>query len=121
MIEWVEHPQISFVNESPFTKVICTKPGKVILGETLAIDFPLGWRTDVTTTPRILLPLIPQIGAHNPASLLHDRLLDLGYPRHIARQWMVLQLKELKDVSKARELLMHVGVMLLDLKKRYIK
>ena len=109
MITWLKKPTISFPHEAPYHRLVCTAPGSVQLGG-LLVDFPLGWRTDLTSTPRPLYSLVPQVGAHNPAVLIHDRLLDLGYPRKTARHWMVKQLLLLNEVSKTRRILIHAGV-----------
>lgn len=113
MINWFSKPTISFPTDPPYHSLICTKAGTVILGE-LKVDFPVGWRTDLTSTPRWLYWLVPQVGAHNPAVLIHDRLLDLGYDRATARRWLVEQLHLLDDVSTVRRTLIHGGVLLRD-------
>lgn len=40
-------------------------------------DVPVGYRTDVTSSPRVTAPLVPRTGRHSLASILHDRLLEL--------------------------------------------
>ena len=43
----------------------------------IELVFPIGWETDMTTTPRPLLPFLPQLGPHVPASACHDLALEL--------------------------------------------
>ena len=111
MIEWIDRPKFELKDESPYNKVVCSKSGGVCLNG-MIINFPVGWETDITTTPRILFWLLPQLGSHNPTAILHDRLLDLKYPRKVARFWMKEQLIALEDVTKLRRNIMWLGVWL---------
>lgn len=47
-------------------------------------QIPAGYVTDFATTPRLVWPLFPPVGRHNPAALVHDYLYDnkLGTRRH---------------------------------------
>jgi hypothetical protein len=116
MIEWVKFPRFELVNTPPHKVAVVIEEGEVCL-DGRVVDFPVGWATDITSTPRIFYSILPQIGGHNSASLLHDRLLDLRWPRHIARRYMSEQLDLLHvagDVSKYRRALMLTGIWIYD-------
>ena len=120
MIEWSKIPRMELVNTPPHKIARCIEAGSVCL-DWKVVDFPIGWSTDITSTPRIFYSILPQIGGHNSASLLHDRLLDLKWPRHIARHYMRQQLDLLADsgeVTKFRRSIMLFGVWLYD---QYLK
>jgi hypothetical protein len=44
--------------------------------EGLTINIQKGYRTDFATVPRFLWSVLPPIGRHNPAALVHDFLYD---------------------------------------------
>ena len=116
MIRWLKIPRMEILNTPPHKTARCFEAGAVLLDGRL-VEFPMGWTTDVTSTPRCLYWLLPQLGGHNSASLLHDRLLDLGWPRDIARHYMALQLETLGDageVSRFRRTAMCWGVTAFD-------
>jgi hypothetical protein len=118
-ILWLEKPKFELVDDDElYVFFVCTKRGLALLGDSTRVEFELGWRTDVTSTPSFLSPIVPKLGPHAPAALLHDRLLDLGFPRAYARKWMRNQLKALRKVEKWRKWAMHAGVWVYDLFKR---
>ena len=47
-------------------------------GNKIYITVPKGFKTDFTSTPRILYPILPPTGKHNPAALVHDYLYSIG-------------------------------------------
>lgn len=102
------------VNDGHYRTVECIHAGRAEFGDGTMVDFPLGWGTDITSTPWFLHSLIPQLGPHAPAAILHDRLLDLGVPRKIARRWMRRQLQQLPLVNPWRKFGMIAGVWCFD-------
>lgn len=42
----------------------------------MSILIPKGYQTDFATVPRLLWSILPPIGKHNPAALIHDYLYD---------------------------------------------
>lgn len=82
----------------------------------LRLTFPVGWETDFTSSPPWSRGFVSQLGAHSPAALLHDRMLDLGHDRHFARSVMNEQLKDLTLVPNWRRYLIIGGIFLNDQK-----
>lgn len=114
-ILWSKRPEFCLVNDGYYQTVVCVVDGCVELGDSpLVVTFPVGWKTDVTSTPWFLHSLLSQLGPHSPAAILHDRLLDLGMHREIARYWMVMQLHQLPLVNPWRRRIMHAGVWFFD-------
>ncbi len=111
-IKWIKRPTFQLINDGEYKNFICCEYGIVLL-DGKEIYFPTGWITDITSTPRLLYSIVPQIGHHSPAAILHDRLLELG-SRKEARKWMGIQLEELENVSIIRRWLMCSGVWLWD-------
>lgn len=117
-IVWVTEPEFALINaDSNFNRFRCIKAGEVQLRDVGSIKFELDWVTDVTTSPWYAQWLVPQLGPHAPAALLHDKLLELGFPRAEARRWMVKQLRLLPKVSRLRKISMTAGVAALDFVK----
>lgn len=122
MIKWIKFPRMEILNTPPHKVATCFEAGEVCLDGRF-VSFPAGWSTDVTSTPRLLFWLVPQLGGHNSASLLHDRLLDLKWPRHLARRYMKEQLRNLAqngDVTKFRAMAIFIGVWAFDQYKKVI-
>jgi hypothetical protein len=110
-ITWKTRPVFSLVNDEYYRTLVCTAAGEVELGVGgCMLSFPVGWRTDIASVPWFLQSLLSQIGAHAPAALLHDRMLDMGFPRDVARKWMHTQLKQSPRVTRCRRWLMLAGV-----------
>lgn len=114
-IEWIKKPVLELINDDQYETFRCSHYGCVMLhgrvGLPRKLEFHLGWRTDITSVPRPLRWLIPQIGPHAPAAILHDRLLDEGVPRRMARRWARIQLDQLKDrVSRFRRMAIMAGI-----------
>lgn len=107
-ITWKKIPIFQLINDDTYNTFICVEKGSVLLGD-FELDFPVGWITDISSVPPILSSFLPQIGPHSPAAILHDRLLEVG-TRKNARKWMLIQLKELKKISRARRWFMYFGV-----------
>lgn len=106
--------------DGQFNRHVCIEAALVTLdGE--EIHFPVGWITDFASVPWYAQSILPQIGPHGPAALIHDRLLDLDWERDLARFWLQEQLKELDDVHPARKFVMPKGVWLWDLFKYKLK
>ena len=116
-VEWVLRPRLELIsNNGMWNKFEVFREGVVVLrenGESLEIKFPVGWKTDVTSSPEILRSLVPQVGAHKPASILHDRLLDL-FDRDVARFWLHVELEQLDLVKPLRKFYIKKGVFLFD-------
>jgi len=113
-ITWLKLPIFELINDGEYKNFLCNRYGMVKLGDEI-IYFPTGWKTDITSTPRIFLSLVPQIGNHSPAAILHDRLLELK-PRKVARHWMVTQLNSMQNVPRIVKFLMWFGVCCKDFK-----
>lgn len=95
----------------------CGEPGQAILADgdrQLIVKFDLDWPTDIASTPLIFQIFVPQIGPHSPAAILHDRLIEMGMKRSVARRWMWIQLQALPLVPKWRRYAMYAGVWLWD-------
>lgn len=119
MITWLAEPDCRLIKgDGHWNTFRCVTPGAVMLDD-VVVEFPLGWVTDATSSPVWARSLLPQLGAHVPAALLHDRLLDLGWPRATARYWMNEQLRELTLVSRARRWRMVSGVWLYDQTQKF--
>jgi hypothetical protein len=119
LIQWSEEPVFELVNsDRNFNSFVCSKPGSVRLKGVGVIEFHVGWPTDVTSSPWYVQWLIPQLGPHAPAAVLHDRLIGLGFPTAVARKWMHLQLKQLPKVKWWRRMAMVTGVWLWNLMGR---
>lgn len=115
-VEWAPAPVVELMMDGDYDKFQCVKAGRAILGGSDdVVDFPKGWVTDVTSSPLILRPLVPQLGPHAPAALLHDRMLETGRKRSQARKWMWRQLKQLPKVCLGRRYAMFIGVWIWDL------
>lgn len=111
--EWsTENPEICILNAGGrWNRHIVREEFSVKLGTTgLVVSFPVGWTTDFTSSPAWARGFVSQLGAHAPASLIHDRLLDLGHPREFARNVMNEQLKELSLVPIWRRQIIVLGV-----------
>lgn len=119
MIEWESEPEFMVLHDGFYNRFQCVKSGVVLL-DGKAVGFPPGWVTDFTTGNWLTFIFLPQLGAHVPAALLHDRLLDLGYPRKDARKWMREQLDLLENVHLIRRFVMPLGVRIYDFLK-YLK
>lgn len=101
-VSWIDHPEFKLVaNGGQWNKFMCISPGVAMIDD-YEVYFPVGWETDFTSSPSWARSLVAQLGTHAPAVILHDRLLDMGASRRIARSWMSLQLKELALVSNAK-------------------
>ena len=113
-VEWVVEPRFRLNHEDRrYENFWCYHAGQAILhdGDTqIVVDFEVGWKTDITSSPLLFQALVPQTGPHAPAAVLHDRLLDMGLPRAEARRWMWIQLQQLELVSKSRRRVMYAGV-----------
>jgi Protein of unknown function (DUF1353) len=107
-ITWKKIPTFQLINDETYHTFICVGDGLVVLGD-VELDFPIGWTTDITSTPQCFAGFISQIGPHSPAAIIHDRLLE-KFPREYARKWMYIQLKELRKVSPISRWLMYLGV-----------
>ena len=97
-VDWKAIPrfELSPANGS-WDEFVCVHPGEVRLDD-LVVEFPVGWVTDVTSTPIPFRGFVPQLGPHSPAALIHDRLLYLKFERR-AREAMVRQLELLDRVN----------------------
>lgn len=101
-IVWAGYPEFQLVsNGGNWNKFCCVKSGEVILNSYL-VSFPEGWETDFTSSPMWARSFVSQLGAHAPAVLIHDKLLDDGCPRAVARYWLDAQLRGLSLVSNAK-------------------
>lgn len=115
--EWsTENPEIRILNAGGrWNKHEVREEFSVYCREfNLRLVFPVGWTTDFTSSPAWARGFVSQLGSHSPASLIHDRLLDLGHPRNFARKVMSAQLKELSLVPIWRRQIIVLGVFLND-------
>ena len=112
-VVWRRVPTLQLINDDfSFNKFIVTSGGIAIWrGE--AIVFPKGWVTDVASTPVWARGLFPQLGPHSPAALLHDRMLDTGRERSLARTAMLDCLNSL-SIGIIVKASMYVAVFLWD-------
>lgn len=113
MIEWIREPRFELINGDSYNRFLCTSYGIVRINKKDVL-IPTGWRTDMTTVPAWGRGFVPQLGAHAPAVLLHDRLLDLGWSRREARRVFIEQLRLLPRVKWWRKHLLIGGVYLFD-------
>lgn len=112
-ITWISFPRLElYTTDNKHNTLECFYPGSCILREKgkrrTVVDFPLGWRTDVTTTPAPFL--LRQLGPHGPAAVLHDRLLQIFEDREEARKWTKVQLDIL--VEQGHVCPFHSGIMM---------
>lgn len=110
MITWTQQPRFEIIeNDGRWDRFVCVAAG---LAEVNGhqIYFPLDWITDAASVPKLLRSIVDQLGPHLPAVLIHDRMLELGYPRKVARAALVAQLKELRQVTRFRRFAITVGV-----------
>jgi Protein of unknown function (DUF1353) len=114
LVTWSVQPVFSLINDGYFNQMICTTAGEARLGHDRSLVFPLGWRTDITSTPWYFSSLLSQLGPHAPAAIIHDRLLNLGFSRAYAWKWMRLQLRQLPRVTRPRRWFMLGGTWLYD-------
>lgn len=118
-IWWVSSPDFGlYCDDQMYDKVICTRRGLARLvepgGDYLEVDFPEGWVSDVTSSPLAFRMLVPQLGPHAPAAILHDRLLNTGFARGDARRWMWVCLSGLHQAHWLRRFAMYAGVLCWD-------
>jgi len=84
------------------------------------IVIPKGFITDFASTPRILYPIIPQIGIYNKACIIHDYLYqEKIFPRKTCDLYF-LQAMKILGVPKWKRNLMFAAVRLFG-KKYYGK
>jgi len=115
IIRWLDNPRFELItDDGQCNRFRCVEEGLATLGGNMSVRFPKGWISDVTSTPLLLHPFLPQLGPHAPAALLHDRLLNLGKKRSLARLWMWRQLKQLDNVTRSRRYVMFLGVWIWD-------
>jgi hypothetical protein len=91
------------------------RKGKVVfrLTENLTIngiDIPMGYETDFASVPRLFWSIIPTIGKHSIAALVHDYLYDnrIGSRREADRLFLELMLQY--NVNKLSAYIMYAGV-----------
>jgi hypothetical protein len=115
VIIWAKKPVFKLIsNEGQYNVFECIEDGLATYGD-VALSFEVGWATDFTSSPLWARSFLPQVGAHAPASLIHDRALSLGLPRHICRAILNDQLKLLQMVSKKKRIMILCGVWLYDM------
>ena len=75
-----------------------------------SITVPSGFTTDFASVPRGLWPLLPPLGKHSPAALVHDYLYDhrIGTRKEADKIFLDLMLKY--SVPKWRAYVMYWGV-----------
>lgn len=118
MIEWEKIPRFEIVgDDDTWNTFICISSGRASF-EGIEIIFEEGWITDIASVPWWARSFIPQIGPHSPAALVHDKLLNMGIKREIARQAMVSQLERSPKVNNFQKWLMETMVAIYDL---YVK
>jgi hypothetical protein len=113
MIVWIREPRFELINGGSYNRFLCTSYGIVRIDNKNTL-IPTGWRTDMTSVPAWGRGFVPQLGAHAPAVLLHDYLLDLGWPREAAKRVFIEQLNLLPQVKRWRKWLLVGGVTLYD-------
>ena len=112
-IEWVTEPEVTLLkSDGHWNTFRVTSSGKAVI-DGVFLHFPVGWETDVTSTPRWVRGFLPQLGPWAPAALIHDRLL-VTHSRKYARRVMWSQLKLLPKVSRLEKFAMYSGVRLCD-------
>ena len=103
-----------------FNRHICREPGTAVLDDEILVEFPVGWVTDMTSSPWWARTFVPQLGPHVPAVLLHDRLLNLDYDRDTCRFWLREQLKLLPKVPRRHYLFIVAGTTCYDYLLKFI-
>lgn len=113
-IRWVAKPVFELIeNEGNWDKFITVREGIVVVNDEI-IRFPIGWVTDITSSPLWARGFVGQLGPHSPAALIHDRLLETGHSRKYSRQVMKKQLDLLEKVGKLTKWWMFCGVWVYD-------
>lgn len=116
--KWNPRPKIKRISK---TRWEVTELGEADWGG-YKVVIPVGWDTDLATVPNILQWLVPRDGSHGYAAMVHDRLLESGYKRSIARKWMREALRhDHKQISWWRIKAMYGGVWFYDLWDKYVK
>jgi hypothetical protein len=77
-------------------------------GET--INVPSGYQTDFATVPRILWSILPPLGKHNPAALIHDYLYDNRIGTRKKADKIFLNVMLLYNVKVVTAYIMYLGV-----------
>lgn len=129
MVTVVKEPTFQLLSASDWRSFSCVADGAIIVtlrsGRVVSLNFEQGWVTDLTSTPRVLLWALPQLGPHVPASAAHDRALDL-YDRgeltlSEAREVGFLVLQDLPSVGPLARFSWRAGVLFNDLILRPLK
>jgi len=74
------------------------------------IIIPKGYETDFATVPRLLWSLLPPLGKHNPAALVHDWLYDNREGTRSQADKIFLKLMLEYDVHPLAAYAMYYGV-----------
>jgi len=121
-------PEFKLLPDGGWRLFRCVTAGRVEVrsgDSVIAIVFPVGWETDLTSTPRALLWALPQLGPHAPASAVHDRALDMWKAGEItlkqARQVGVAMLDHLDDVGRLARWSWVLGVTFNDIFLRKVR
>lgn len=115
MIKWEKIPRFEIIGDDDMWNTFkCVSDGKAFFND-IEIVFEIGWKTDIASVPWWGRSFLAQIGPHSPAALIHDKLLEMGVERDLARRAMEEQLKMSPKVIKIHRKLMIWGVAFYDL------
>lgn len=121
MVTWIEKPEFKFIFKykgKHYYRVV--KSGKAIWKD-LEIEFPQWWVTDFASVPRWAMWLIKQDGPYRYATVLHDKALEDGWKRSIARDifWDELKTAE-SQTGKFKTAIIFAAVWWYDFKLKYV-
>lgn len=122
MVEWTEKPKFEFAYKKGKVSYYRTiKAGKAIW-KGLELEFELGWVTDFASVPWWAMWLVKQDGPYRYATVLHDKALEDGWKRSIARDifWDELKTAE-SQTGKFKTAIIFVAVWLHDFDLKYRK
>jgi hypothetical protein len=98
------HARIYYTRKAMFelTQSVCVR-GYLI---------PAGYSTDFATVPKFLWSVLPPLGKHNRAALLHDWLYDNRIGTRAQADWLFLKQMENDGVGVVPRYAMYWGVRL---------
>lgn len=123
-MNWINIPRFELLrNDDMWNMFECIEEGWAVYTDShkcvISLRFEVGWKTDISSTPSWARSFLSQTGPHSPAALVHDKALEMGLSRKIARNILKDQLKYLDKMSKFKKMLMITGITLYDF-YRYI-
>jgi hypothetical protein len=78
--------------------------------QVLDFTIPIGFETDFASVPKSLWNILPPLGRHNKAALLHDYLYDNRIGNRSSADWLFLQVMIESRVNLLAAITMYLGV-----------